>query len=103
MLCLTVDESKLISDKETYWDIEICVENNWKPYFLRSADLWQYIYIYIDSLLKMYKAINRAFTIFNVKELFLNIAGMLKRNLKNEITQAFEKRERKELEYSRRE
>ena len=48
----------------------------------------------------MYKAINRAFTIFNVKELFLNIAGMLKRNLKNEITQAFEKRERKELECS---
>lgn len=45
MLCLTVDESKLISDKETYWDVEICVEYNWKPYFLRSADLWQYIYI----------------------------------------------------------
>lgn len=61
------------------------------------------VYIYIDSLLKMYKAINRAFTIFNVKELFLNIAGMLKRNLKNEITQAFEKRERKELECSTKE
>ena len=41
----------------------------------------------------MYKAINKAFTIFNMKELFLNIAGMLRRNLENETTQAFEKRE----------
>ena len=51
----------------------------------------------------MYKTTDRTSTILNMKELLLNITEILKRNLKNQITEIFKKRARKELKHSVRE